>query len=44
MGVELRDQTHRRGGVIAGAERIRVATVIWSAGVRATLVGQWLGV
>jgi NADH dehydrogenase len=47
MGVELRlgsmVEHIDEAGVIAGAERIPAATVIWSAGVRATPVGQWLG-
>ena len=48
MGVEVRLETMvehlDEQGVIAGDERIPAATVIWSAGVRATPVGQWLGV
>jgi NADH dehydrogenase FAD-containing subunit len=48
MGVEVRlgstVEHIDEDGVIAGVERIRAATVIWSAGVRATSVGQWLGV
>jgi NADH:ubiquinone reductase (H+-translocating) len=48
MGVEVRLETMiehiDEEGVIARGARIPAATVIWSAGVRATPVGQWLGV
>ena len=48
MGVEVRLATMiehiDEEGVIARGERIPAATVIWSAGVRATPVGQWLGI
>jgi NADH:ubiquinone reductase (H+-translocating) len=48
MGVEVRVDTMvehlDEEGVIAGGKRIAAATVIWAAGVRATPVGQWLGV
>ncbi len=48
MGVEVRlgAQVERidAEGVSAKGERIAAATVIWSAGVQARPVGQWLGV
>jgi NADH dehydrogenase len=48
MGVDVRLETTIEHidaeGVIARGERIPAATVIWSAGVRATPVGRWLGV
>ena len=48
MGVDVRLEAMiehiDEEGVIARGERIPAATVIWSAGVRATPVGQWLGV
>jgi NADH:ubiquinone reductase (H+-translocating) len=48
MGVDVRLETMIEHidaeGVIARGERIPAATVIWSAGVRATSVGRWLGV
>ncbi len=47
LGVEVRtgkavEQVDADGVVIAG-ERVAAQTVIWAAGVRASLAGQWLG-
>ena len=48
MGVDVRVgtkvETIDETGVVAGGERIEANVVIWSAGVRATPVGRWLGV
>jgi NADH dehydrogenase len=48
MGVEVRLDTMIEAidadGVTARGERIPAGMVVWSAGVRATPVGQWLGV
>ena len=48
MGVEVRLETMIEAidaeGVTARGERIPTGMVVWSAGVRATPVGQWLGV
>lgn len=48
MGIEVRLESPieaiDRDGVVAKGERIACATVIWCAGVKATPVGQWLGV
>lgn len=48
MGVDVRVGTKveriDESGVVAGGERIEANVVIWSAGVKATPVGRWLGV
>jgi NADH dehydrogenase len=48
MGVDVRLDTMIEAidaeGVTARGERIPAGTVVWSAGVRATPVGRWLGV
>jgi len=47
MGVEVRTGTHvtsiDSGGVCVGQERIEATTVLWAAGVRASALGQQLG-
>lgn len=48
MGVEVRLDTAieqiDEDGIVARGERLESATVVWCAGVRATPVGDWLGV
>jgi NADH dehydrogenase len=48
MGVDVRLNTPieeiNETGVVAKGERIPAANVIWCAGVRATPVGEWLGI
>ncbi len=48
MGVDVRLETAieqiDEDGIVARGERIESATVVWCAGVRATPVGEWLGV
>ena len=47
MGVEVKTGTHvtsiDSGGVCVGQERIEATTVLWAAGVRASALGQQLG-